>query len=95
MCPDRADCFFSLSGFFNDFKKENRISIQEYFQTTSDCRIPAVSIYMLYCVDNGELLYGSDSNSILHHAYYSSNDYPYDEDEMLMDEINAWLENIR
>ena len=50
---------------------------------------------MLYCVDNGELLYGSDSNSILHHAYYSSNDYPYDEDEMLMDEINAWLEDIR
>ena len=47
--------------------------------------------YMLYCADDGELWYGTSENDINFHAYYVSNEYPYEKDEMLIDEIQTWI----
>ena len=47
--------------------------------------------YILYCADDGELWYGSDENAIIYHAYYDSDEYPYEKDTLLMNELNEWL----
>ena len=49
--------------------------------------------YMLYCADEGELWYGASEKDIHFHAYYDSNEYPYEKDEMLMDDLDDWLKN--
>ena len=48
---------------------------------------------MLYCADEGELWYGASEKDIHFHAYYNSNEYPYEKDEMLMDDLDDWLKN--
>lgn len=51
--------------------------------------------YIVYCVEDGTVWYGSSKESVAYCARYESENIQYQMDEDLADEINNWLTNIK
>lgn len=47
--------------------------------------------YFLYCIENGNLWYGTKKDSIIYFAQYDNSEYQYDVDEDLVNDIHEWL----